>query len=173
MRWLGDLDMVCASESGWDSSILETFEIGDGVFIGAQAYIQGRFPGDGTTKIGNHVWIGPQAYFDARSFDRWRLRRGWARCAAGARLCSHRTFRSTGQLSKPTSRSDPYELKSGPMSGAGDDSAAWRLRRKGQHRRRGRCGRRGTFHRLRSSPASRHGLCVGGMDMTVERKEEA
>lgn len=44
---------------------LETFEIGNGVFIGAQAYIQGRF--DGTTKIGNHVWIGPQAYFDARN----------------------------------------------------------------------------------------------------------
>src|SRR5271166_2159526 len=43
---------------------LETFEIGDGVFIGAQAFIQGRF--DGLTKVGNHVWIGPQAYFDAR-----------------------------------------------------------------------------------------------------------
>jgi acetyltransferase-like isoleucine patch superfamily enzyme len=43
---------------------LETFEIGDGVFIGAQAFIQGRF--DGVAKIGNHVWIGPQAYFDAR-----------------------------------------------------------------------------------------------------------
>ena len=43
---------------------LETFEIGDGVFIGAQVYIQGRF--DGVTKIGDHVWIGPQAYFDAR-----------------------------------------------------------------------------------------------------------
>lgn len=43
---------------------LETFEIGDGVFIGAQTYIQGRF--DGTTRIGNHVWIGPQAYLDAR-----------------------------------------------------------------------------------------------------------
>jgi len=43
---------------------LETFEIGDGVYVGAQCYIQGRF--DGTTKIGNHVWIGPQAYFDAR-----------------------------------------------------------------------------------------------------------
>lgn len=42
----------------------ETFEIGDHVFIGAQAYIQGRF--DGVTRIGNHVWIGPQAYFDAR-----------------------------------------------------------------------------------------------------------
>jgi acetyltransferase-like isoleucine patch superfamily enzyme len=43
---------------------LETFEIGDGVFIGNQAFIQGRF--DGVTKVGNHVWIGPQAYFDAR-----------------------------------------------------------------------------------------------------------
>jgi acetyltransferase-like isoleucine patch superfamily enzyme len=43
---------------------IETFEIGDSVFIGAQAYIQGRF--DGRCKIGNHVWIGPQAYFDAR-----------------------------------------------------------------------------------------------------------
>jgi acetyltransferase-like isoleucine patch superfamily enzyme len=43
---------------------LETFEIGAGVFIGAQAYIQGRF--DGTCRIGDHVWIGPQSYFDAR-----------------------------------------------------------------------------------------------------------
>lgn len=43
---------------------LETFEIGDGVFVGAQSYIQGRF--DGTTRIGKGVWIGPQAYFDAR-----------------------------------------------------------------------------------------------------------
>lgn len=44
---------------------LETFEIGDGVFIGAQTYIQGRF--DGTTRIGTQVWIGPQSYFDARN----------------------------------------------------------------------------------------------------------
>lgn len=44
---------------------LETFEIGSGVFIGAQAYVQGRF--DGTCRIGDHVWIGPQAYLDARS----------------------------------------------------------------------------------------------------------
>ena len=47
---------------GWKHP--ETFEIGDGVFIGAQTYIQGRF--DGTCRIGNHVWIGPQSYFDAR-----------------------------------------------------------------------------------------------------------
>ena len=50
--------------SGVGFKHLETFEIGDGVFIGAQSYIQGRF--DGVTKIGNHVWIGPQAYLDAR-----------------------------------------------------------------------------------------------------------
>lgn len=50
--------------SGVGFKHLETFELGDSVFIGAHAYIQGRF--DGTTVIGNHVWIGPQAYFDAR-----------------------------------------------------------------------------------------------------------
>ncbi len=43
---------------------LETFEIGDGVFIGAQTFIQGRF--DGRCNIGDQVWIGPQSYFDAR-----------------------------------------------------------------------------------------------------------
>ncbi len=50
--------------SGVGFKHLETFELGHSVFIGAQAYIQGRF--DGTTVIGNHVWIGPQAYMDAR-----------------------------------------------------------------------------------------------------------
>ena len=44
---------------------IETFEIGDAVFVGAQAYIQGRI--GGKCKIGNHVWIGPQAYLDARN----------------------------------------------------------------------------------------------------------
>ena len=44
---------------------LETFEIGDRVFIGAHSYIQGRF--EGTCRIGNNVWIGPQSYFDARN----------------------------------------------------------------------------------------------------------
>lgn len=42
----------------------ETMQLGDSVFIGAQAMIQGRF--DGTCRVGNHVWIGPQAYLDAR-----------------------------------------------------------------------------------------------------------
>ena len=43
----------------------ETFSIGRGVFIGEQAFLQGRF--DGTCIIGEHSWIGPQSYFDARS----------------------------------------------------------------------------------------------------------
>lgn len=51
--------------SGVGFKHLETFEIGDRVFIGSQTYIQGRF--DGTCQIGNHVWIGPQSYFDARA----------------------------------------------------------------------------------------------------------
>jgi acetyltransferase-like isoleucine patch superfamily enzyme len=42
----------------------ETFEIGDGVFIGEQTILQGRF--DGRCSIGKGVWIGPQSYFDAR-----------------------------------------------------------------------------------------------------------
>ena len=51
-------------ESGVGFKHLETFEIGDRVFIGSQSYIQGRF--DGRCVIGNNVWIGPQSYFDAR-----------------------------------------------------------------------------------------------------------
>jgi acetyltransferase-like isoleucine patch superfamily enzyme len=43
---------------------LETFEIGDGVFIGAHACLHGRF--DGRCAIGSHTWIGPQAFLDAR-----------------------------------------------------------------------------------------------------------
>jgi acetyltransferase-like isoleucine patch superfamily enzyme len=42
----------------------ETFEIGDGVFVGEQAFIQGRF--DGRCVIGAFSWIGPQSYLDAR-----------------------------------------------------------------------------------------------------------
>jgi acetyltransferase-like isoleucine patch superfamily enzyme len=43
----------------------ETFDIGDGVFIGDQAIMQGRF--DGTCVIGSRVWIGPQCFLDARA----------------------------------------------------------------------------------------------------------
>ncbi|MBD9374391.1 acyltransferase [Rhizobium sp. ARZ01] len=43
---------------------LETFQIGDGLRIGAGAQIQGRY--DGTCAIGHKVWIGPQAFLDAR-----------------------------------------------------------------------------------------------------------
>jgi acetyltransferase-like isoleucine patch superfamily enzyme len=42
----------------------ETFEIGNGVYVGEQVFIQGRF--DGRCVLGDHVWIGPQSYLDAR-----------------------------------------------------------------------------------------------------------
>jgi acetyltransferase-like isoleucine patch superfamily enzyme len=44
-----------------------TFEIGDGVFIGNQTYLQGRH--DGRCVIGAHTWIGPQSYFDCRDLE--------------------------------------------------------------------------------------------------------
>jgi acetyltransferase-like isoleucine patch superfamily enzyme len=52
-------------ESGVGFKHVETFEIGDNVFIGAQTFIQGRY--DGTCRIGDHSWIGPKSYFDARN----------------------------------------------------------------------------------------------------------
>ena len=60
-RWCGPGLRV---ESGVTFKHVETFEIGEGVFIGAQANIQGRF--DGRCRIGRNSWIGPQAFLDAR-----------------------------------------------------------------------------------------------------------
>ena len=54
--------LIVASQVGFKHP--ETLSIGSRVFIGAGAYIQGRF--DGRCVIGDNVWIGPQAYFDAR-----------------------------------------------------------------------------------------------------------
>ena len=45
----------------------ETFSIGDGVFIGDQVVLQGRF--DGSFIIGDRVWIGPQCFLDARDLS--------------------------------------------------------------------------------------------------------
>ncbi len=45
----------------------QTFEIGDAVFIGNQAFLQGRH--DGRCVIGAHTWIGPQAYVDCRDLE--------------------------------------------------------------------------------------------------------
>ncbi len=45
----------------------ETIEIGDGVFIGDQAIIQGRKGGN--CRIGYKAWIGPQSFLDARDLE--------------------------------------------------------------------------------------------------------
>jgi acetyltransferase-like isoleucine patch superfamily enzyme len=44
---------------------IETLRIGNGVFFGANAYIQGRY--DGSCVFGDRVWVGPHCYFDARN----------------------------------------------------------------------------------------------------------
>lgn len=59
---------------------IETMEIGNAVFIGAGAYVQGRF--DGTCRIGDHTWIGPQAYFDARDL----VLEDWVGWGPGAKI---------------------------------------------------------------------------------------
>jgi acetyltransferase-like isoleucine patch superfamily enzyme len=51
-------------ERGAQFRHIETFELGEGVFIGERAFIQGRF--DGTCVIGDRTWVGPQVYLDAR-----------------------------------------------------------------------------------------------------------
>jgi len=61
-RRCGD-GLIVGSQVGFKH--LETLEIGHTCFIGAGAYIQGRF--DGRCVIGNNVWIGPGSYFDARN----------------------------------------------------------------------------------------------------------
>jgi len=53
--------------SGVGFKHMETFEIGNGVFIGANSYLQGRY--DGSCVIGDFVWIGPHSYFDARDLE--------------------------------------------------------------------------------------------------------
>ena len=63
-RRCGD-GLVVGSQVGFKH--LETFEIGRSCFIGAGAYLQGRF--DGRFVVGDHVWIGPQAYFDGRDLE--------------------------------------------------------------------------------------------------------
>ena len=104
---------ACGSGSGVGFTHLDTFEIGEGVFIGAQSYLQGRF--DGTCVIGDHVWIGPQSYFDARNLVIEEYV-GWGPGAQGARIDAHRRARSTCRSSRPISRSSRSGSKRGPTS---------------------------------------------------------
>jgi len=88
---------------------IETFEIGDGVFIGDGAYIQGRY--DGRFRVGRKVWIGPYAYFDARDLTLGD-EVGWA---AGAKaLCSaHTGLPRTASVISTDVKSGPIRVQAG------------------------------------------------------------
>ncbi len=99
--------------SGVGFKHLETFEIGDGVFIGAQAYIQGRF--DGTTIIGEPRLDRP-AGLHGRPGSRARGLRRMGSGRQGARLGAHRRSRSTCRSCTPTWRSSRCASAPGPTS---------------------------------------------------------
>ena len=50
--------------SGVNFKHLDRLAFGNGVFLGAGTYVQGRY--DGHCEIGDQTWIGPGSYFDAR-----------------------------------------------------------------------------------------------------------
>lgn len=94
---------------------LETFEIGNGVFIGANAYLQGRF--DGTCRIGDHVWIGPQSYFDARDL----VLEDWVGWGPGARVLGsqHTGLPASAPIIQTDLRIKPVVVKRGADIGTG------------------------------------------------------
>jgi hypothetical protein len=146
---------------------LETFEIGDGVFIGDQAYIQGRF--DEVTKIGNYVWIGPQSYFDARNL----ILEDDVGCGPGAKVLgsSHTGF----PIDRPIIKTD-LKIRPGACRGLGGywngcNYPARHHCRQGEHRwcRRGSNARRPSlFH---SGWHSRPLSSLAGWICTQQRKQ--
>ena len=50
----------CTVEPGVNFKHPDTFDVGNAVFIGRDAYLQGWYKG--SLKIGDHVWIGPNTY---------------------------------------------------------------------------------------------------------------
>jgi len=53
--------------SGVNFKHIDRLRFGNGVFLGAGTYVQGRF--DGHCEIGDQTWIGPGSYFDARDLE--------------------------------------------------------------------------------------------------------
>ena len=102
--------LIVGSQVGFKH--LETFQIGSACFIGAGAYIQGRF--DGRCVIGNNVWIGPGSYFDARDM----VIEDYVGWGPGPRCSARRTPAGPpmSPSSRPISRSGPCGCGPGPTS---------------------------------------------------------
>ena len=143
--------------SGVGFKHLETFEIGDSVFIGAQAYIQGRF--DGTTIIGDHVWIGPQAYMDARDL----VLEDYVGWGPGAKVLgsAHTGIPADVPIVHTDLEIKPVRIGAWADIGTNATILPGVTHRQGRHRRRrrGRDARRAAVRR--SSPACRRSSSAG------------
>ena len=137
----------------------ETFEIGDGVFIGEQAFIQGRF--DGRCVIGDHVWIGPQSYFDARDL----VIEDYVGWGPGAKVLgsTHTGCRSDVPIIQTDLEIKPVRICAWADVGVNAVRPARRHRRQGRDRRRRR--RR---HRRRGAIRNRGGR-AGARDAAPQR----
>lgn len=93
----------------------ETIELGNGVHIGTQAYLQGC-PG-GRCIIGNFVWIGPQSYLDARDVE-IEDHVGWG---PGAKLLTseHTAIPEEVPIIQTDLRIRPVRIQSGADVGTG------------------------------------------------------
>lgn len=94
---------------------IETFEIGDGVFISDGAYIQGRH--HGRFRVGRKAWIGPHAYFDARDLS-IEADVGWGPRAKA--ICSaHTGLPAAASVISTDIKSRPIRIKTGADIGVG------------------------------------------------------
>ena len=154
------------------SSILETFEIGDGVFIGEQAFIQGRF--DGTLRDRrSRLDRAAELLRRARPGDRGLRRLGPGR--EGARIQAHG---HAGSIADHPDRSRDQAGADRAWADIGVNAVdpAGRDDRQGRHRRRrrGRDARRAS--RFRSWPACRRGSSGGAGRRSLrkpQRREES
>ena len=125
----------------------ETFEIGDGVVIGEQAFIQGRF--DGRCVIGDHT-LDRTAGLPRRPRSRWsKSMSGWG---PGARVLGSQHTGDAGRRARDSDR-PPHRTGAGVRLGRrrGERGApAGRHRRAGRDRRR-----RGGGHGRRPAVCSR------------------
>ena len=144
--------------SGVGFKHLETFEIGDSVFIGAQAYIQGRFDG---TDHHRQPRLDRSAGLHGRPRPGDRGLRWLGTGREGPRVGAHRRFRPTCPSSTPTSRSSRCAIEAWADIGTNATILPGVTIGTRRHRRRRRGGDAGRRRHSPLSPACPRDSCAG------------